>query len=139
MKHPGPSAEKKTAFLSVRRTHAERLFFLRRKRPWESDGSPVRNAGSFSGNILRSMDGKSRGPAGVWAAHVSSGRGVCLTSCGATESQREYTPLHRPLFCPFCRKYSVCRALFPAHNVGSSGISHGVLNLIFIKESFYIT
>ena len=55
------------------------------------------------------------------------------------ESQREYTPLHRPLFCPFCRKYSVFRALFPAHNAGSSGISHGVLNLIFIKESFYIT
>ena len=83
MKHPGLSAENNSLSARAPDARREAVVFLRRKRPWESDGSPVRNAGSFSGNILRSMDGKSRGPAGVWAAHVSSGRGVGLISCEA--------------------------------------------------------
>ena len=40
--------------------------------------------------------------------------------------------------CSGCRKFSVGRALFPAHNAGQPEILHGVLNLIFIKVSFYI-
>lgn len=77
MKHPGPSAEKTTAFLPVRRTHAERLFFFEKTTSRRAVRSPVRNAAFFR-EYTPEYGGKSRragrsvgGPRFIWQGCLS--------------------------------------------------------------------
>lgn len=142
-KYPGSPQTKNSLSARAPDARREAVFCLKKKGSRKAACLRVWNAGVSLGTYAWHGWKGPRAGRGVWVTtlHLAGDPASHNTAAYEKTAGLSATAPAPEVFavCSGCRKFSVGRALFPAHNAGQPEILHGVLNLIFIKVSFYIT